>query len=71
MAHSISYTNVQADGEYEVRMIEHRAVFGLVKWYEKVSETHYGDDLYIETERPIRKIYFNGKVILRNNKYDR
>ena len=34
------------------------------EWYEKVSTTHIGNDIVIKTDRPIRNVILNGKVLL-------
>lgn len=35
-------------------------IFG---WYVKISADHIADDIVIETDRKIRQIVFNGKVV--------
>jgi hypothetical protein len=33
------------------------------EWYEKVSTTQLGNDIIIKTDRPIRNVILNGKVL--------
>lgn len=63
MTNAVLYSQVHQEGEYRVTFIEHRALFGLIKWYEKVCEDHVGNDIFIETERQIRNVYLNGKKL--------
>lgn len=38
-------------------------LFFKTTWWEKVSEISLGNDIYIETERPIRNVYLNGDLL--------
>jgi hypothetical protein len=54
---------VQISRRNKVTYEERTALFGLITWRVKISTEKIGDDLIIETDRPIDRIYFNGKLI--------
>jgi len=54
---------VQIFRRNKVTYEERTALFGLITWRVKISTEKIGDDLIIETDRPIDRIYFNGKLI--------
>ena len=37
------------------------------EWWEKVSEKHVGNDIFIVTDREIRDVYLNGKLLPRQD----
>lgn len=44
-------------------MRKRTAFFGLLSWYEIVRTEVIGTDIYIHTDKPIRKVYLNGQEI--------
>lgn len=38
-------------------------IFPITKWV-KVSETSLGNDIFIQTEQPVRQVYLNGKELI-------
>lgn len=49
-------------GTYEKR--EGRfLVFFKTNWWEKISEKHIGNDIFIETTNPIQNVYLNGTLL--------
>lgn len=40
-------------------------MFFKTTWWEKVNERSLGNDIYIETNRPIKNVYLNGELIIR------
>ena len=45
--------------EYE----EKRALFGLLKWFVRISSNTIGEELHITTTREPEKIYLNGMLL--------
>lgn len=56
-------TKVAVSRNEKITYIERRILFGLVRWWKKVSTESFADDLMIETDFTIRDIYVNGKKI--------
>lgn len=54
---------VEHNGVWQVTSIERTAIFGLVRWWEKISAEKIGDELIIESEVNFSAIYLNGKKI--------
>jgi len=48
--------------DYKVKRT-YRFLFFKTTYWETVSTKHIGNDIHINTDRPIRNIYFNGKII--------
>ena len=46
-----------------IKKTGYRFIFFKVEWWEVVKTDHIGNDIYIITDRPIRKIFFNGREI--------
>ena len=44
-------------------------IFFDTEWWEKVSTEHIANDIHIQTDRPIRNIYFNGKLLISDSKF--
>lgn len=51
--------------EQVTQKLRTRKVFGLfdVRWWENVSVESLGNDIHIQTQKEIRHIYVNGKLI--------
>ena len=45
-----------------------RFLFFTTHWWEMVSVEHLHNDIHIETDRPIRAVWINGKEIVIDNK---
>lgn len=52
----------ECEGTY-VKKTKRFLIFFNTHWWEQVSSTHIGNDIYIETNRPIRKVFINGEQI--------
>lgn len=65
MAHTQDISRVQGIEEVEDTKIkkESRFLFFKTEWWETVNTGHVGNDIYINTERPIENIYLNGKKV--------
>ena len=58
-----SKTSINCGERFEV-VYEHKtALFGLIGWREKVRETSLGNDLVIQTDKNIERIFIDGKKI--------
>lgn len=60
-------TYVSGQEEIETTQIKRTKRFLLffkTEWWETVNAKHIGNDIYINTDRPIRNVYINGKLIL-------
>jgi hypothetical protein len=58
-------TQVEGIEEQEVSLVKKEGRFLIFKtqWWEQVSTKHIGNDIYINTDNPIRKIILNGREI--------
>lgn len=50
--------------EYEQR----EALFGIIKWYEKLKTTEIAKELHIMTEKTPRHVFINGQRFIADNK---
>lgn len=64
---AITQTNTIVKGieEKEATYVEKQKIwlFFPVTYWEKVSETSFGNDIFIETTREIKNVYINGKLL--------
>jgi len=61
-----SQTKIKGVEEREKTEVKRKGRFLLffeTEWWETVSTEHIGNDIYIETLKDIRNVYFNGKKI--------
>lgn len=61
-----SETRILGQEEIEKTFVKRKGRFLLIfpiTWWEEVKTEHTGNDIYIETNHLIRKIYLNGKEI--------
>jgi hypothetical protein len=59
-------TNVVIAEEREHDQVKRKGRFLLffpTEWWETISERHIGNDLHIQTQNEIRRIFFNGKQV--------
>lgn len=61
--HTTPQTVCHASKRVKVCYVEHRALFGLISWQEKVCEHKMGNDLIIETHGKIDRVFIDGKEI--------
>jgi hypothetical protein len=69
MAQTQGKTIVEGVEEMKGNYIKKTGTFFLffkMEWWEKISEEHIGNDIHIRTTRPIRDVYLNGELIVRN-----
>jgi len=65
MIHAINKPIITGHAEYEDTMIKKVGrwlIFKTESWV-TVSTQHIGNDITIETDRPIRNVYLNGKLL--------
>lgn len=63
MANTIRRTQAELSARDKVTFVERTTLFGLLRWWEKVSTERIGHDLVIESQCEIENIYLNGKLI--------
>ena len=59
-------TKIKGAEEREKTEVKRKGKFLLffaIEWWETISTEHIGNDIYIETLKDIRNVYFNGKKI--------
>lgn len=56
-------TKVEVVENRQVVSEERTALFGLIKWWVKVSSNKIGNDLFIEKDITIDRIFINGKEL--------
>lgn len=60
---TIHRTKIELSGKNAVTYVERTAIFGLLRWWEKISTKKLGNDFSIETDVEIESIYINGKPL--------
>lgn len=64
---SIKMRETTVSGAEEVENTQVRRVrsflFFKTEWWETILTRHIGSDIYIESDRPIRNVYLNGKLL--------
>lgn len=55
-------TIVEGNAKYKV-VYETKCLFGIIKWFKRISTDKIGVDLIIITEENFDKIYLNGREI--------
>ena len=66
MAHTTNCTNIVGAEEIEKKEVCRTGRFLLffkTEWWETIKTTSLGNDIYIETDRPIRNVCINNKKI--------
>jgi hypothetical protein len=65
MANQTNKTRVYGYEEQEGTFVERKKrflIFFETTYWEQVSTKSLGNDIYIETDRPIKNVYINGKL---------
>lgn len=65
MPHNPSKTILVAHEELEDTQVRKtgRFLFFKTTWWETILTRHLGNDIHIETDRPIRHVFLNGKEL--------